>query len=96
MPVDRSALNHHLLSKMHLDTSVQSALLTSVFSQTGWVYQIWGNKLKGFSLFVFISRELASEKDTFSIFQLQDNASGVTVLVLSELAGEPCCCLKRF
>lgn len=36
---------------------------------------------------MFFPREHASEKDTFSILcKLQDNASGVTILVLSELA----------
>lgn len=45
--------------------------------------------MKGFSLFVFFSREHASEKDAFSIFcKLQDNASRVTILQLSELVGQ--------
>jgi hypothetical protein len=38
---------------------------------------------------VFFSREQASEKDTFAIlYKLQDNASGVTILVLLELSGQ--------
>lgn len=45
--------------------------------------------MKGLSLFVFFSREHASEKDAFSILcTLQDNASRVTVLQLSELVGQ--------
>lgn len=45
--------------------------------------------MKGFSLFVFFSREHASEKDVFSILcKLQGNASRVTILQLSELAGQ--------
>lgn len=88
MSVDRPALHHQLLSKIHLDTSIQNVFSLQPFLTQGGCSRS-GNKLKGVSLFVFFSREHPSGKDLFSTHcKLQDNAYGVTILVLTELAGQ--------